>query len=286
MAMEALNSPTTATPFTPFEEPNLSYLDTPWTKGKRSKRSRMDQSSCSEEEYLALCLIMLARSGNNNTTTTTTVKHVLSDTESAPLTTVKLSHKCSVCDKAFSSYQALGGHKASHRKLALMSTAEDQTTTTSSAVTTSSASNGGKIKTHDCSICHKSFPTGQALGGHKRCHYEGGATAGAASSAVTASEGVGSSHSQHRDFDLNLPAFPDFSKKFFVDDEVSSPLPAAKKPCLFKIEIPQYWLIDPSLLLLLLLLLIYYYCLGRSYFIFYFNYFRSICSVHTNWDWF
>lgn len=239
MATEALNSPTTATPFTPFEEPNLSYLDTPWTKGKRSKRSRMDQSSCSEEEYLAFCLIMLARSGNNNSNNST-AKQNLSDTESAPLTTVKLSHKCSVCNKAFSSYQALGGHKASHRKLALMSTTEDQnqTTTTSSAVTTSSASN--KIKTHDCSICHKSFPTGQALGGHKRCHYEGGAGGGAGSSAVTASEGVGSSHSQHRDFDLNLPAFPDFSKKCFVDDEVSSPLPAAKKPFLFKIEIPHY----------------------------------------------
>jgi uncharacterized Zn-finger protein len=241
MAMEALNSPTTATPFTPFQEPNHDYIDAPWTKGKRSKRSRMDQSSCTEEEYLALCLIMLARGGNGNhnnkITLSTAVKPALSDTESAPLTAAaaKLSHKCSVCNKAFSSYQALGGHKASHRKSAVMSTAEDQTTTTSSAVTTSSAASNGKIKSHECSICHKSFPTGQALGGHKRCHYEGGGN----SSAVTASE-VASSHSQHRDFDLNLPAFPDFSKKFFVDDEVSSPHPAAKKPCLFKIEIPQY----------------------------------------------
>nr|CAB77055.1 putative TFIIIA (or kruppel)-like zinc finger protein [Medicago sativa subsp. x varia] len=235
MAMEALNSPTTATPFTPFEEPNLSYLETPWTKGKRSKRSRMDQSSCTEEEYLALCLIMLARSGNNN--------DKKSDSVATPLTTVKLSHKCSVCNKAFSSYQALGGHKASHRKAVMSATtAEDQITTTSSAVTTSSASNG-KNKTHECSICHKSFPTGQALGGHKRCHYEGsvGAGAGAGSNAVTASEGVGLSHSHHRDFDLNLPAFPDFSKKFFVDDEVFSPLPAAKKPCLFKLEIPSHY---------------------------------------------
>ncbi|GAU36494.1 hypothetical protein TSUD_316200 [Trifolium subterraneum] len=241
MAMEALNSPTTATPFTPFEEPNHSYIDAaPWTKGKRSKRSRVDQSSCTEEEYLALCLIMLARGGNDNhhlvnnkITLPTAVKPALSDTESAP---AKLSHKCSVCNKAFSSYQALGGHKASHRKLAVMANTEDQTTTTSSAVTTSSAASNGKIKSHECSICHKSFPTGQALGGHKRCHYEGG---NSHHSTVTASE-VGSSHSHHRDFDLNLPAFPDFSKKFLVDDEVSSPHPAAKKPCLFKIEIPQY----------------------------------------------
>ncbi|MQI27698.1 C2H2-type zinc finger protein, partial [Escherichia coli] len=117
-----------------------------------------------------------------------------------------------------------GGHKASHRKLA-GGGSEDHST--SSAVTTGSAnaaSNGGG-RSHECSICHKSFPTGQALGGHKRCHYDGGA----GSSAVTASEGVGSthtvSHSHNRDFDLNLPAFPDLSTKLFVEDEVSSPLP-------------------------------------------------------------
>ncbi|ESQ30821.1 hypothetical protein EUTSA_v10012368mg, partial [Eutrema salsugineum] len=28
------------------------------------------------------------------------------------------------------------------------------------------------ISIHECSICHKVFPTDQALGGHKRCHYE------------------------------------------------------------------------------------------------------------------
>ncbi|MQL41287.1 C2H2-type zinc finger protein, partial [Escherichia coli] len=153
----------------------------------------------------------------------------------------KLSYKCSVCNKAFSSYQALGGHKASHRKLA-GGGSEDHST--SSAVTTGSAnaaSNGGG-RSHECSICHKSFPTGQALGGHKRCHYDGGA----GSSAVTASEGVGSthtvSHSHNRDFDLNLPAFPDLSTKLFVEDEVSSPLPV-KKPRLLtlpNIEIPPY----------------------------------------------
>ncbi|XP_027354765.1 zinc finger protein ZAT10-like [Abrus precatorius] len=236
MALEALKSPTTPTPsFTPFEEPNLSYLEAPWAKRKRSKRPRMDPP-CTEEEYLALCLIMLARGGAGGVST---AKPALSDNESAPLPAANLSYKCSVCNKAFSSYQALGGHKASHRKFA--GAAEDHST--SSAVTTSSASNGGG-RSHECSICHKSFPTGQALGGHKRCHYEGG---GGGSSAVTASEGVGSthtgSHSHHREFDLNLPAFPDFSTRFFADDEVSSPLPS-KKPRLNltipKIEIPQY----------------------------------------------
>ena len=78
------------------------------------------------------------------------------------------------------------------------------------------------------------------MGGHKRCHYEGGANSAAVgganggSSAISASEGVGSTHTvshSHRDFDLNLPALPDFSRKVFVsgDEEVESPLPV-KKP--------------------------------------------------------
>ncbi|CAL0327100.1 unnamed protein product [Lupinus luteus] len=249
MAMEALKSPTTAAPSFTFEEDNLRHHEpAPWAKRKRSRRSRMDNDhpSCTEEEYLAFCLIMLARGDTTTTTTTTTVSANKTHTtpapsnNPAPLATAteqsKLSYKCSVCNKAFPSYQALGGHKASHRKLAGGSGGEDQPT--SSAVTNSSAntaSSKGGNKTHECSICHKSFPTGQALGGHKRCHYDGGA-GGGSSSAITASEGVGSthtvSHSHKRDFDLNLPAFPDFATKLLVEDEVSSPLPM-KKPRLF-----------------------------------------------------
>ncbi|XP_057729792.1 zinc finger protein ZAT10-like [Arachis stenosperma] len=260
MALEALKSPTAAGPSFSFEETNnLSYLEAPWAKRKRSKRAnRMELShNCSEEEYLALCLIMLARGTTTIPTVTATATAVQSKPpcspapsvdESAPIPTANLTYKCSVCNKAFSSYQALGGHKASHRKFATAAVGGEDHHSTSSAVTNSSvskASNGGG-KAHECSICHKSFPTGQALGGHKRCHYDGGAAASAsaaAGSAVTASEGVGSTHTvSHRDFDLNLPAFPDLSNKFFVEDEVSSPLPV-KKPRLLtlpKIEIPRF----------------------------------------------
>ncbi|XP_020233788.1 zinc finger protein ZAT10 [Cajanus cajan] len=217
MALEALNSPTTTAPSFPFDDPSV-----PWAKRKRSKRSRDHPS---EEEYLALCLIMLARGTTNRHLTT----HHSSN----------LSYKCSVCHKAFPSYQALGGHKASHRKLIA---AEDQPTS-STATATSSA---GAPRTHQCSICHKTFPTGQALGGHKRCHYEGNANANANGNSNTASEGVGSthtvSHSHHRDFDLNIPAFPEFPTKP-GEDEVESPHPVMKKPRLFvipKIEIPQF----------------------------------------------
>nr|WDI66647.1 ZAT10 [Fragaria x ananassa] len=268
MALEALNSPTAAGQGFHFDEPKLQYSE-PWTKRKRSKRPRsVEQAAApvSEEEYLALCLIMLARGGNRGppVTTTTTAAAAAAASNPIPVTeqatsaqakenNLELSYKCSVCDKAFNSYQALGGHKASHRKGSSAVTGGEgpstsSTTTTTSAATVSNASG----RSHECSICHKSFPTGQALGGHKRCHYEGGVTATKSAattttSAVTTSEGVGSTthtvSQQHREsFDLNLPAFPEpLSRNFFMsgDDEVESPHPT-KKPRLFmspKVEI-------------------------------------------------
>ncbi|PSS17298.1 Zinc finger protein [Actinidia chinensis var. chinensis] len=224
MALEAFNSPTT-----PFHHENASVLHDlePWAKGKRSKRPRIETPP-TEEEYLALCLIMLARGGTASTSAPSAV-HRRHSAPPPPQSEVKLVYKCNVCDKAFGSYQALGGHKASHRKHAC---ADDQSAA-SSAVTTATAVSGGE-RTHECSICHKCFPTGQALGGHKRCHYEGGAS-GKGSSAVTSSEGVGST-SSHRDFDLNLPALPDFWPRFGGDEEVESPHPAKKPRLVFPLK--------------------------------------------------
>ncbi|TKY57884.1 Zinc finger protein ZAT10 [Spatholobus suberectus] len=239
MALEALNSPTTTAPSFPFDDPTV-----PWAKRKRSKRSRDHPS---EDEYLALCLIMLARGGGAATVKRrSTTPPPEAPPQPTPDPSIKLSYKCSVCDKAFPSYQALGGHKASHRKLA--AGAEDQPASSAATATSSANTNGGGGRVHECSICHKSFPTGQALGGHKRCHYEGNGNGngnGNSNSVVTASEGVGSTHTVshgQRDFDLNIPAFPEFSTKV-GEDEVESPHPVMKKPRLFvipKIEIPQF----------------------------------------------
>ncbi|CAN0905612.1 Zinc finger protein AZF2 [Linum grandiflorum] len=139
-------------------------------------------------------------------------------------TVLMSSYKCTVCGKAFPSYQALGGHKASHRKSVLAAASGVTTTTT----TTSSSSAAGAGKAHECSICHKSFPTGQALGGHKRCHYDGGV------GSTTTSATVVQQQSHRGLIDLNLPALPEFASNFIVsaagDDEVMSPLPTAKKP--------------------------------------------------------
>lgn len=262
MALEAINSPTAASaPFQFMEEPLSSRFLEPLNKRKRSKRPHHPPS---EDEYLALCLIMLARSGaapkpNHHASPAplpppppppapTKPEEAAATATATAAPANNLSYKCAVCGKGFPSYQALGGHKASHRKSAAAAAAaaaaassagadEPSTSATNSGGGAAAASLSGGGRSHECSICHKSFPTGQALGGHKRCHYDGGAS-GSANSGVTTSEGVGSAappalgyDSGRRNFDLNVPALPEFPTGFIVsgDEEVESPHPS-KKP--------------------------------------------------------
>ncbi|URE01628.1 Zinc finger protein [Musa troglodytarum] len=190
-----------------------------WAKRKRSRR--FFDHPPTEEEYLALCLVMLAREGGSGTHR----RPVLASDSAPP---AKLEHRCSVCGKAFGSYQALGGHKSSHRKPS--SGVEEASASGSS--TASAAVVGGRV--HRCSVCLKAFPSGQALGGHKRCHYDG-SLGSVAAAAMTSSEGASSSH---RALDLNVPASPDPEfdnvKRWAAamkeeEEEVQSPL-AFKKP--------------------------------------------------------
>lgn len=66
--------------------------------------------------------------------------------------------ECKTCKKKFYSFQALGGHRASHKKLRLM------------AADLLHHAFPEKPKKHACSICGLEFPLGQALGGHMRRH--------------------------------------------------------------------------------------------------------------------
>ena len=247
------SSPTGATiPFPRFKQQQENqeiHERESLVKKKRSKRPRIGNPP-TEEEYLALCLIMLSQSNSHH--------QIESSSSSQQQQPLKLNHKCSVCNKAFPSYQALGGHKASHRK---SSSENHQSTTVNDTVSVSVSTVTGKM--HECSICHKSFPTGQALGGHKRCHYEGVINNNNNhhnhnnSSGITVSDGAAASSSiSHRGFDLNLPApLTEFwspvgfgggdSKKTKVnvnlaginEQEVESPLPVtANRPRLFSGE--------------------------------------------------
>ncbi|KAI3953251.1 hypothetical protein MKX01_042246 [Papaver californicum] len=241
---------------------NNHHQEAPWAKRKRSKRSRFSSNNDSlsppppqtEEEYLALCLVMLAQDRRSSTIVSSSTKNTTPAAATPqPSTYAATSYNCNVCGKSFGSYQALGGHKASHRTKVIavlptstttLSTAsDDQSTTTINNPMMGTGRVGKPTRVHECSICHQCFPSGQALGGHKRCHYEGttgggggnhsggggGNHSGVTSTTNNSSDGAGTNH---RNFDLNLlpvqlPSefWPGFNN---IEDEVQSPLTMKK----------------------------------------------------------
>ncbi|KAL6496636.1 zinc finger protein [Orobanche hederae] len=252
MAIEALNSSPHGLSRR-YDDVEPCGVDS-WTKSKRSKRSRRSES---EEEYLAVCLVMLARGGGGGggcdlnpsavdngiegvhgklaaaTADPDVTSGVTRGLESPPnnrgveeeaAAAAANSYGCSVCGKAFPSYQALGGHKASHRirpPTATVVSSDDGNSTTAS-IYVSALNPSGRL--HECSICRKAFPTGQALGGHKRRHYEGVIGGGAAKTRTTTSSNAASDQmtvAVPRNIDLNLPPSPELQ----CDEEVESAVP-------------------------------------------------------------
>ncbi|KAE8689766.1 Zinc finger protein ZAT11 [Hibiscus syriacus] len=68
--------------------------------------------------------------------------------------------ECKTCHRCFPSFQALGGHRASHKRPKLAGDKPNEILSLSST----------NPKTHECSICGQEFSRGQALGGHMRRH--------------------------------------------------------------------------------------------------------------------
>lgn len=192
MALEAL---------TPAPPRHRRFLDTGFKSCRLAKRSKL----VSDDEYLAGCLVALRRGGEASSSA--------SDTPSAARI-----YKCGVCGKGFPSHQALGGHKASHRNKPPTDAVDH---TKPSDPTSIDAAAPGPHRLHTCATCGKSFPTGQALGGHMRKHYGGSASAsdggnGDGFSGVTSFSGGGDLSCSNGDgngdvtaisrgFDLNLP---------------------------------------------------------------------------------
>ncbi|KAG5238177.1 RESPONSIVE TO HIGH LIGHT family protein [Salix suchowensis] len=87
---------------------------------------------------MAKCLMLLYKVGKGDD------DHELPPNYKPPSRAGRL-FSCKTCSRNFSSFQALGGHRASHKKPKLP-------------------------KNHQCSICGLEFPIGQALGGHMRRH--------------------------------------------------------------------------------------------------------------------
>lgn len=161
----------------------------------RSKTDHLDEyyTSLSEEEDLANCLVMLSNKShsicsddNNNNNNNNKVKEVVE----------KGMFQCKACKKVFNSHQALGGHRASHKKVKgcfaskidglndeenidIIEDSNNQEDQEASQLPPPPEPDSGRptaatrkrAKMHECSVCRRVFSSGQALGGHKRCHW-------------------------------------------------------------------------------------------------------------------
>lgn len=221
-------------------------------------------TSTEEDEDMANCLILLAR-GNSppqpeEIKAAAAAENKFSSrkfAEMATTTTGKVGifvYECKTCNRTFPSFQALGGHRASHKKpktaaevdqrkspaaapphdqeegegegqLRKLSTIISPPPSTQLA-SKSLQSDPNKPKMHECSICGSEFGSGQALGGHMRRHRP--APSSSAKIPTRIDNNTASSHEacgKARNMlalDLNLPAPP--------EDEKLQQFPAEQQP--------------------------------------------------------
>ncbi|CAA0820380.1 C2H2-type zinc finger family protein [Striga hermonthica] len=227
------------------EDDDGTHVGNQWSKRKRTLRSKVGcfnatsyQTSEEDDIMLARCLVQLANTVVVNSPTVdqeescaSVIRETAEERQNGyytyftPPKSTKGAfnqHKgkavistnsrgmfeCKACKKVFNSHQALGGHRASHKKVKGCYAArqnqivlqqdenngvvvmEDDTITNNEefliAPSKLSTDPSGlqfeqgpplvgaarrKSKVHECSICHRVFSSGQALGGHKRCHW-------------------------------------------------------------------------------------------------------------------
>jgi C2H2-type zinc finger len=121
------------------------------------KRSRGSTIGCEEDSVNMAHVLMLLSQNDGEGEGTNLVQYY-------PATEERV-FECKTCKRQFPSFQALGGHRASHKKPKTGS--DDCAEQAGSAFT--------KPKLHECSICGLEFNIGQALGGHMRRHRQIGA---------------------------------------------------------------------------------------------------------------
>ncbi|KAL8495551.1 hypothetical protein ACS0TY_019619 [Phlomoides rotata] len=149
-------------------------------------------SETTPEEHVAHCLIMMSRDKWEREETEYQEEE---DSEVVKVikTKVRGKYRCEECNKLFRSYQALGGHRASHKKIKV----------TSAAAPPRAAA---EEKIHQCPFCPRIFSSGQALGGHKRSHFIGGGAISTKLSTIKNEVKKETRKVETLNIDLNLPA--------------------------------------------------------------------------------
>ncbi|KAL3514531.1 hypothetical protein ACH5RR_027248 [Cinchona calisaya] len=144
----------------------------------------------SEDDHeVAECLLMLANgygpgapaASDHQSPTSVTLEssdNVVAENAVGPSMNCSSKFECSSCKKVFGSHQALGGHRASHKNvMGCFAITKNDGVDGEDDIDIDIAAVEENDKTlmafgHKCSICLRVFSSGQALGGHKRCHWE------------------------------------------------------------------------------------------------------------------
>ncbi|KAG7565558.1 Zinc finger C2H2-type [Arabidopsis suecica] len=114
------------------------------------KRDRSDYEESMKHIDIVESLMMLSRSF--------VVKQIDVKQSTGSKTNHNNHFECKTCNRKFDSFQALGGHRASHKKPKLIVDQEQV------------KHRNNENDMHKCTICDQMFGTGQALGGHMRKH--------------------------------------------------------------------------------------------------------------------